>query len=149
MAKATETILILALVWGLPVYFIDRRARRNHKPTNTQILIAFLMLFYYLIVPVFIALKLAGFDVHWPARQRWVDEARYRRHLEQQDDHDWWQERQEERDREEEARRNQELDELQARREEEDEDRRRAEQEALDNAYWAEQEEQEQRRQQN
>lgn len=144
MTKAAETILILALVWGLPVYFIDRRARHNNKPTSTRVLIAVLMLFYYLVVPVFIALKLAGFDVHWPARQRWVDEARYRHHLEQQGDHDSWQER----EREEEARRNEELDELQARREEEDEEHRRAEQEALDNAYWAEQEEQEQRHQQ-
>lgn len=60
MTAAGNTLLTLLIFWGLPVYLIDRRARRNERPAWVRFTIAFFMLFYFLIVPVFVALSLAG-----------------------------------------------------------------------------------------
>jgi hypothetical protein len=60
MTAAGNTLLTLLIFWGLPLYLIDRRARHNDRPGWMRFTIAFFMLFYFLIVPVFVALNLAG-----------------------------------------------------------------------------------------
>jgi len=60
MQAAFHSLLTLAIVWGLPVYLLDRRARYNDRPGWMRFAIAFFMLFYFLIVPIFMAFALAG-----------------------------------------------------------------------------------------
>jgi hypothetical protein len=60
MQHALNSLLGLLIVWGLPVYLLDRRARFNDRPGWMRFAIAFFMLFYFLIVPIFMAFALAG-----------------------------------------------------------------------------------------
>jgi hypothetical protein len=60
MQHALNSIIGLLIIYGLPVYLLDRRARFNDRPGWIRFAIAFFMLFYFLIVPIFMALALAG-----------------------------------------------------------------------------------------
>jgi hypothetical protein len=60
MQAAGNSLITLLIFWGLPMYLLDRRARQNERLGWMRFAIAFFMLFWFLIVPVFFAINLAG-----------------------------------------------------------------------------------------
>jgi hypothetical protein len=62
-------LLFIGFFWGLPMYLIDKRARRNKRSNPKRVVIAVLMISWGALIPLAIALALAG-----PGQRGWWGE---------------------------------------------------------------------------
>lgn len=63
-------LVLIGLLWGIPMYLVDKRARENRRPARARLIIALLMIWWDMIIPAVIALKLAGPKHRGPSRRR-------------------------------------------------------------------------------
>lgn len=70
-------VILIGLLWGVPMYLVDRRARHNGRSNRKRLLIAVLMIWWGLLIPLVIALHLAGPSQAGPTRRRAIPRGSY------------------------------------------------------------------------
>jgi hypothetical protein len=85
------TMVFFGVLWGIPMYLVDRRARRNKRSPRKRLLIAVLMIWWGLIIPAIVAVTLAGPGEPGWIRDwfsSWLDDDRSNKHRYQDSYHD-------------------------------------------------------------